>query len=124
MLSSGEIIAFVSTANLDQAQAFYAGVLGLDQIETSEFAAVFRVGSTMLRVTRADEVVPAPYTVLGWDVADIEHEARELGERGVIFHRYDGMDQDDLGVWTAPSGDRVAWFADADGNTLSLTQFR
>ena len=123
MLSSSEIIAFVSTTNLDQAQAFYAGVLGLDQRETSEYAAVFRIGSTMLRVTRADSVVPAPYTVLGWAVTDIEHEMRELGDRGVIFHRFDGMPQDDHGVWKAPGGDLVAWFTDPDGNTLSLTQF-
>jgi hypothetical protein len=42
---------------------------------------------------------------------------------GIEFTRYDGMTQDDLGIWTAPSGDRVAWFKDPDGNTLSLTAF-
>jgi hypothetical protein len=41
----------------------------------------------------------------------------------VPFTRYDGMSQDEDGIWTAPSGDRVAWFADPDGNNLSLTQF-
>lgn len=123
MLNSGEIIAFVSTTNLDQAQAFYDGVLGLDHVETSDFAAVFRVGTTMLRVTRADDVVPASYTVLGWAVADIDREVIELGDRGVIFRHYDGMPQDDRGIWTTPNGDRIAWFGDPDGNTLSLTQF-
>lgn len=123
MLSSSEIIAFVATTNLDQAQAFYAGVLGLEQTETTDFAAVFQVGPTMLRVTRAEEVVPAPYTVLGWAVTDIEREMRELGDRGVIFHRFDGMPQDEHGVWQTPAGDRVAWFSDPDGHTLSLTQF-
>ena len=63
------------------------------------------------------------YTVLGWRVADIAATARGLAGRGVAFLRYDGMDQDDNGVWTTPGGDRVAWFGDPDGNTLSLTEF-
>jgi hypothetical protein len=33
------------------------------------------------------------------------------------------MSQDALGVWTSPSGAKVAWFKDPDGNNLSLTQF-
>ena len=69
--------------------------------------------------------VPRPgYTVLGWRVADITVAARDLAARGVVFLHYDGMDQDGDGVWTTPGGDKVAWFADPDGNILSLTQFR
>jgi predicted enzyme related to lactoylglutathione lyase len=33
------------------------------------------------------------------------------------------MEQDAQGVWTSPSGDRIAWFTDPDGNVLSLTEF-
>jgi hypothetical protein len=55
-------------------------------------------------------------------VADIEAEIRDLTGRGVAFLRYDDMGQDELGVWTTPGGEKVAWFADPDGNTLSLTQ--
>jgi hypothetical protein len=33
------------------------------------------------------------------------------------------MDQDENGIWTTPGGDKVAWFADPDGNNSSLTQF-
>jgi hypothetical protein len=61
--------------------------------------------------------------VAGWQVPDIAEAMAALAERGVTGLRFDGMDQDDLGVWTAPGGDRVAWFADPDGNTLSLTTF-
>jgi hypothetical protein len=78
----------------------------------------------MLRVTAVPEVPRAGYTVLGWRVADITAAARDLAARGVVFLRYDGMDQDGDGVWTTPGGDKVAWFADPDGNILSLTQFR
>jgi hypothetical protein len=47
----------------------------------------------------------------------------ELTSKGVVFTRYDGMDQDEMGVWTTPGDDKVAWFTDPGGNLLSLTQF-
>jgi catechol 2,3-dioxygenase-like lactoylglutathione lyase family enzyme len=60
--------------------------------------------------------------VLGWVVDDVTAAVEELRAAGVTFTRYDGLDQDDHDVWTAPGGDRVAWFADPDGNVLSLAQ--
>jgi catechol 2,3-dioxygenase-like lactoylglutathione lyase family enzyme len=122
MLASDELIAFAATADADRARAFYAGTLGLALEEESSFALVFRTGGTMLRVTIVDAVVPAPYTVLGWAVGDIAARVCELSARGVEFERYDGVQQDELGVWRSPSGAQVAWFKDPDGNTLSLTQ--
>jgi catechol 2,3-dioxygenase-like lactoylglutathione lyase family enzyme len=123
MLSDGQLMAFVSTTDLDRAREFYADILGLTLVEQSPFACVFSVSGTTLRVTRADAVEPRPYTVLGWIVADIEREIQALADRDVVFHRYDGMGQSETGVWTTPRGDRVAWFSDTDGNVLSLTQF-
>ena len=76
----------------------------------------------MLRVAVVKELAPAPYTVLGWIVPDIEVTAAALRRRGVRFRRFRGMGQDRQGIWKSPSGARVAWFADPDGNTLSLTQ--
>jgi predicted enzyme related to lactoylglutathione lyase len=69
-----------------------------------------------------EQVQPARYTVLGWTVDDIADAISALGERGVRFERYDGMEQSEDGVWTSPGGARIAWFKDPDGNTLSLTQ--
>ena len=123
MLADSQLMAFVSTTDLDRAREFYADSLGLTMVEQSPFACVFSVNGTMLRVTRADAMHPPPYTVLGWIVADIEHEIQALADRDVVFHRYDGMSQTETGVWTTPGGDRVAWFSDIDGNVLSLTQF-
>jgi predicted enzyme related to lactoylglutathione lyase len=60
--------------------------------------------------------------VLGWRVPDVEEAIRTLTTRGVAFERFDGMDQDALGVWTSPAGGRIAWFKDPDGNTLSVAQ--
>ena len=123
MLDAADLIAFAATTDLDRARVFYEQVLGLTVTEQTDLACVFDANGTMLRVTAVPEVARAGYTVLGWRVADITAAARELSARGVRFLRFDGMDQDADGVWTSPGGARIAWFADPDGNTLSLTQF-
>lgn len=123
MLESCDLVAFVGAADLDRARAFYEGVLGLPVTERTDFACVFDSGGTMLRVTAVPAVAQPGYTVLGWRVPDITTVVRELTGRGVTVLHFDGMQQDEDGIWTTPGGDRVAWFADPDGNTLSLTQF-
>jgi predicted enzyme related to lactoylglutathione lyase len=88
------------------------------------FALVFDVNGTMLRVTTVHELKPHGFTVLGWCVADIEGTVDQLAAAGVLFHRYKGMnDGDARGIWNSPSGARVAWFNDPDGNVLSVTEF-
>ena len=123
MLQTSEVVAFVGSADLRQARVFYEQVLGLRLIEQNDFACVLDANGTMLRVTAVTGVARAGYTVLGWQVSDIAAMVRGLTAKGVVFLRYDGMDQDDSGIWTTPGGDQVAWFADPDGNVLSLTQF-
>jgi catechol 2,3-dioxygenase-like lactoylglutathione lyase family enzyme len=120
----GDIIAFVPTTDPARAREFYAGTLGLELEDENPFALVFRVNGSMLRVTVVQDFEPHPFTVLGWEVADIVATIRTLSERGVTFGRYDSVEQDELGVWTAPGGGRIAWFKDPDGNTLSLAEFR
>ena len=124
MLESYEAIAFVSTAQPDRARTFYEGLLGLRLLEDTPFALVFTVGATTLRVSKVNELTPAPYTVLGWKVPDIRSTVTDLTNKGITFMRYEGMPQDDLGIWATPDGHQVSWFKDPDGNTLSLTQFK
>jgi hypothetical protein len=100
----------------------YGGVLGLPLIEQTSYACVFRSANAASRVATAAEVVPAPYTVLGWNVTDVEVSARELAARGVSPLRDDGLDHDELGIWCSPSGARVLWFGDPDGDVLSITE--
>jgi catechol 2,3-dioxygenase-like lactoylglutathione lyase family enzyme len=123
VLQSSSIIAFVSATDLERARRFYEHTLGLRFVEQSQFACVFDANGTMLRITATAEVSSSGYTVLGWRVVDIQQAIEVLVANGVTFSRYDGMDQDANGVWTAPGGDKVAWFSDPDGNNLSLTQF-
>jgi catechol 2,3-dioxygenase-like lactoylglutathione lyase family enzyme len=122
MLGQQPLVAFVATAKPDQAQAFYADTLGLRLQQRDAFALVFDAGGTPLRVAIVDAFQPQPFTVLGWIVQDVAEVARQLMARGVSFKRFDGMDQDELGIWHAPGGASIAWFADPDGNTLSITQ--
>jgi catechol 2,3-dioxygenase-like lactoylglutathione lyase family enzyme len=122
MLSDAALVAFVGCRDLQVSDGFYRHVLGLEAIEATSFANVYDAHGTTLRVTRVDDVVVAPYTVLGWSVRDIDAAVESLVARGVAFARYEGLEQDDAGIWTAPGGARVAWFHDPDGNTLSLSQ--
>ena len=122
MQAAARLVGFIGVADLAAAQRFYADVLDLELIDERPFALVADIAGTMLRITRVDRVAAAPYTVLGWQVDDIDLAVEELASRGVEFHVYDGMGQDRRGIWTAPGGSRVAWFHDPDGNVLSLQQ--
>ena len=123
MLNESKIVAFVATTRPEGAKSFYEETLGLRLLSDDPFAVVFDANGITLRVQKVQAHTPPRHTVLGWDVADIRAEIGELSERGVSFERYEGLGQDESGVWTSPSGAKVAWFKDPDGNVLSLTQF-
>lgn len=122
MLATARSVGFVGVSDLDAAHRFYGDALGLELRDESPFALVATAGGTTLRITAVGTPVVAPYTVAGWDVDDIAATVDELVGRGVTFTRYDGMGQDERGIWTAPGGAKVAWFLDPDGNNLSLSQ--
>jgi len=122
MLGTARIVAFAPVTDVDRARAFYIGVLGLRMVEDTPFALVCDAGGTILRITPVGELSPQPFTVLGWAVDDIVATSLALVDAGVELLRFEGMDQDELGVWTTPGGERIAWFNDPDGNVLSLSQ--
>jgi catechol 2,3-dioxygenase-like lactoylglutathione lyase family enzyme len=117
-------VLFLATANAGRSRAFYEQVLGLAFVADEPPALVFQVGHSMLRIQKVDQVHTVPYTVLGWAVSDIRQTTRLLRVAGVVFQRYEGMNQDDDGIWHAPSGALVTWFRDPDGHVLSLTEFK
>ena len=123
MLGDCPIVAFVGTQNAPRAKTFYGQTLGLRLVSEDPFALAFDANGTMLRVAIVPEVRAAGYTVLGWKVPDIKQSVAELKSKGVHFGKYEGLDQDAEGIWRSPAGARIAWFADPDGNTLSLTEF-
>lgn len=117
-----DLITFSQTAQPEKAKAFYGDVLGLTLSEDSPFAIIFRSGRTSVRIQKVQSFSPSPFTSLGWQVPDIRAAAQQLVAKGVLFQRYEGMKQDNLGIWLSPGGSQICWFKDPDGNTLSLTQ--
>jgi catechol 2,3-dioxygenase-like lactoylglutathione lyase family enzyme len=123
MLAGFDLVAHVGVADTARARRFYADVLGLPVVAEDPFAVTVDVHGRKLRLSAVQEPAAAPYSVLAWAVDDIEAVVDGLVARGVEFARYEGIDQDGRGIWTAPGGTRVAWFLDPDRNNLSLAQF-
>lgn len=122
-LSTSRIAAFVATSDADAALAFYRDVLGLELVSDEEYAVVFDANGTTLRIQKAGSFTPHQFTSLGWHVDDIEAAMADLRARGVVFEQYPWMPPEANGIMTFPSGARVAWFKDPDGNLLSLDQY-
>lgn len=123
MLGSNKIVAIVPTTDAAKARAFYEGVLGLRFIKDDGFATVLDANGIMVRVTKVQaDWKPAQFSILGWEVSGIEDVVRQLQKKGVRCEIFGFFKQDELGIWTAPTGDKVAWFKDPDGNVLSVSQ--
>jgi catechol 2,3-dioxygenase-like lactoylglutathione lyase family enzyme len=122
-LGEADLIAFVPTKDMAKARPFYEKTLGLKLEGSSPVACAFRVSGVLVRLIAVERLTPHPFTALGWAVEDIDATVAGLTAGGVLFERFDGVEQDELGVWRSPGGARVAWFKDPDGNTLTLTQF-
>ena len=125
MLNDSTPIAFVGVSDLARAQEFYGGVLGLEVVSVDQFAIQARASGVALRITKVPAVTVAPYTVLGFAVDGIDAKADELAAKGVVLERFPflGDAQNVKGIWTSPSGAKVAWFKDPDGNLLSISEF-
>lgn len=124
-LTTSRTIGFIPTSDAEAARVFYNDVLGITFVADDQFALIFRVGpepGTMLRVVRAPGFTPAPFTIFGWEVDDIQAAVNDLNKRGIKFLRFGFFEQDEQGVWSSPDGSRIAWFKDPDGNTLSISQ--
>jgi catechol 2,3-dioxygenase-like lactoylglutathione lyase family enzyme len=122
MLNSAKLVAFAPTTDFDKARSFYEGVLGLKFVALDGFALVMDANGTRIRIAKVGKFTPAQFTILGWDVQRIDDVVSDLEKKGVKFERFPGLEQDKLGVWTAPGGARVVWFKDPDGNILSISE--
>jgi catechol 2,3-dioxygenase-like lactoylglutathione lyase family enzyme len=122
MLASGKLTGFVPTKDYEKARAFYEGKLGFEFVSLDQFALVMSVGGHMIRIAKIPNFTPLQGTILGWEVNDIVAVATWLRDRGVAPEKFPFAQDQDLGIWTAPGGDKVAWFKDPDGNILSIAQ--
>ena len=121
MLAQCDLMGFIPITNSDRAHDFYVGKLKLQFISDDQFALVVRTNGNDIRLTHMETVTPAPYTICGWKVPDIEAAAKDLTAAGVSLEKYPFV-KDPSGIWTAPGGAKIAWFKDPDGNLLSISQ--
>lgn len=122
MLTSAKMVGFVPTTDSTRARDFYENKLGFQFVGDDQFALVMRAGKNRVRIAKVEKFTPAPYTVLGWEVKNIQDEVHALAARGVVFEKYPFTQDQATGIWTTPNGDKVAWFKDPDGNVLSLSE--
>lgn len=122
-LADARPVAMIITRDRKAAEPFYAEVLGLRRKGDDGFAALFDLAGVTLRLTEVPGHTAQPHPVLGWDVPDMEAAVAALTAKGVTMNVYEGLGQDERGIWTAPDAScKVAFFNDPDGNGLSLTQ--
>jgi len=121
--SAAKAATFIVTRDRAAAKKFYGETLGFKQLSEDDFAVVFDLNNTKLRISTVKDHKPQAHTVLGWEVPDIVAAVKTLTAKGVKFNIYEGFQQDELGIWTPPGGtSKIAWFLDPDGNNLSLAQ--
>jgi catechol 2,3-dioxygenase-like lactoylglutathione lyase family enzyme len=109
--------------DLQNAREFYGETLGLKTSEEHGLMTLDLAGDRPTLVYPKPDHTPATYTILNFPVEDIDKAVDELAARGVRFERYNGMDQDEKGIFRG-AGPYIAWFKDPAGNVLSVLQER
>lgn len=122
MLTTARMVGFVPTSDYEKARSFYEGKLGFQFLSLDQYALVMKVGGHMVRISKIPDFTPRQGTILGWEVENIESAASWLRDRGVTLEKYPFVQDRELGIWTTPTGEKVAWFKDPDGNILSVSQ--
>jgi catechol 2,3-dioxygenase-like lactoylglutathione lyase family enzyme len=123
MLDKAKMVGFIITNDYDAARAFYVDKLGFDFVSLDQFALVVAAGAQQIRIGKIGaNYTPRQGTILGWEVDDIVATAQWLRGRGIPLEKFPFAQDQELGIWTTPGGDKVAWFKDPDGNLLSIGQ--
>lgn len=121
MLRDATAFSGFSTNDIGAAKAFYADTIGLAVEEESGMLSLALAGGQRVLIYPKDDHQPATFTVLNFEVSDIDAAVEELAGRGVEFLRYQGLPQDERGI-AREYGPPIAWFADPAGNILSVIQ--
>jgi catechol 2,3-dioxygenase-like lactoylglutathione lyase family enzyme len=121
MLRDRPAFSGFSADDIGKEKAFYADTLGLNVTEEMGALSLALTGGQRVFIYPKENHEPATYTVLNFEVDDIDAAVDELSAAGVQFERYEGMPQDERGVmrdWGPP----IAWFKDPAGNILAVIQ--
>ena len=124
MLANAKATSGFAVDDVDAAKRFYGETLGVGVTvldEENGLAQLNLAGGRNTLVYRKPDFEPATYTILNFEVDDVEAAVDDLTSRGVSFERYDGFEQDEKGIAHGP-GPKIAWFKDPAGNILSVLQ--
>lgn len=129
MFTPDKAFSGFSVDNIDRARAFYSDTLGMT-VTTNEmgFLNLQLANGASILIYGKDNHTPASYTVLNFEVDDIDAAVDDLNTRGVVTKIYDDnefLPTDERGIMHAqdPSdGPSIAWFTDPAGNVLSIMQ--
>jgi catechol 2,3-dioxygenase-like lactoylglutathione lyase family enzyme len=119
MLADSKAFSGFAVPDVAQARQFYGETLGLRVSEENGMLHLQLAGGRDILVYPRPDHTPASYTILNFPVDDVEGTVDGLTERGVKFERYQGIDQDDKGIFRG-GGPLIAWFKDPGGNVLSI----
>jgi catechol 2,3-dioxygenase-like lactoylglutathione lyase family enzyme len=124
MLGESRATSGFAVRDMGQAREFYEGTLGL-RVEVLDeehgVAKLALVGGYDVLMYLSGDMTPPSYTILNFEVDDIDAAVEGLGERGVTFQRYEDFDHDEKGIVRGP-GPQIAWFEDPSGNIISVLQ--
>jgi catechol 2,3-dioxygenase-like lactoylglutathione lyase family enzyme len=123
MLANTKAYSGIAVNDLEAAREFYGETLGLRTSEEYRLMWLHLAGGRDTLVYQQPDVLPASYTILNFEVDDIDEAVDALAARGVRFERYDGFEQDDRGIFRE-EGPYIAWFKDPSGNVLSVLEER
>lgn len=127
MLKNAFTFNSFSTNDLQVSKDFYKNTLGLEVVENEMGILEIKAkGSNKFVIYPKENHQPATFTVLNFEVADIEKEVDTLIGKGIVFEQYpEPMKTDEKGICWPPDNEDwpiIAWFKDSSGNILSLIQ--
>jgi catechol 2,3-dioxygenase-like lactoylglutathione lyase family enzyme len=124
MLADSKAFSGFAVDDIEAAKRFYGETLGLKLTELDEEHGLISLnlaGGRDTFVYAKPDFAPANYTILNFEVDDIDAAVEELTSSGIGFERYDGFEQDEKAIARGP-GPSIAWFKDPAGNILSVLQ--
>jgi catechol 2,3-dioxygenase-like lactoylglutathione lyase family enzyme len=122
MLNYSKAFSSYSVNDLKQARDFYEKKLGLEVKETPEGLSVKAGKDFEVFLYPKDKHQAATFTVLNFQVSNIEETVDKLASAGVTFLHYEGdLQTDKKGIFRG-NGPTIAWFADPAGNILSVVE--
>src|SRR5215210_1948584 len=124
MISDATTVSSFAVDDVAAAQRFYGDTLGplVDVVDEEAGLLVLHPADDRdIFIYGKPDFAPATYTMLNFQVDDVDAAVDELSGRGVTFERYDGFDQDEKGIARGP-GPQIAWFTDPAGNILAVLQ--